>query len=469
MNRTLRLESLSRARNQLSMVYGFDGLRFETSYWYNDVDLIALEAKYGQFFMDKVYFHIMAFEANKLVSLRPDYIDLGPFASFHTPQFERLWLKIVDGVWSQWRYEHNFFDYAGPKFMSEPIERVPQTTTVEPQSVEVLSFCGGGKDSLVTMKLLERAAIPHASLGYSHSIYGSARHQHQLIDGLLDHGPAVKRHQIFMYDSFVDAPVLELMPELGVHEILAAETPSSLFAALPIVLQHGYRYLALGHEHSANVGNLIWEMTGEDVNHQWGKSLEAEILLDEYLQSEFVSNCTYFSLLQPLYDVLIFNLLRRDSDAVAATHSCNIHKPWCGKCPKCAYVWLNYMAYLDPQLVNSIFKVNLFDLAENQRWFYQMLGLAEHTPFECIGQIAEARLAFELCKRKGLTGQAMEMYKREFPALDIKPIIEKYLRIHHQQARIPPAMMANILPQMQGAARQALEYIKTLASADARF
>ena len=90
MQRTLRLESFSRARNQLSMVYGFDELRFETSYWYNDVDLMALEAKYGQLFMDKVYFHIMAFEANKLVSLRPDYIDLGPFARFHTPHFERL-------------------------------------------------------------------------------------------------------------------------------------------------------------------------------------------------------------------------------------------------------------------------------------------------------------------------------------------------------------------------------------------
>lgn len=40
------------------------------------------------------------------------------------------------------------------------------------------------------------------------------------------------------------------------------------------------------------------------------------------------------------------------------------------------------MAYLDVDLVNEIFKVNLFDLPENQLWFKQMLGLAEHTPFE---------------------------------------------------------------------------------------
>ena len=28
-----------------------------------------------------------------------------------------------------------------------------------------------------------------------------------------------------------------------------------------------------------------------------------------------------------------------------------------------------------------------------QQWFYQMLGLGENTPFECIGQIQEVQLA----------------------------------------------------------------------------
>ena len=40
-----------------------------------------------------------------------------------------------------------------------------------------------------------------------------------------------------------------------------------------------------------------------------------------------------------------------------------------------------------------------------------MLGLADHTPFECIGQIDEARLAFELLRRRGVTGAAMQMYE----------------------------------------------------------
>jgi hypothetical protein len=35
---------------------------------------------------------------------------------------------------------------------------------------------------------------------------------------------------------------------------------------------------------SADAGNLLWERTGEQVNHQWGKSLGAELLLNSYIQ-----------------------------------------------------------------------------------------------------------------------------------------------------------------------------------------
>ena len=96
---TLWFESFTRSRHQLSFTYGIDDLRFENAYWYNDVDLIALEAQFGQALLDKIYFHIMAFEINKLISLQPQTIDLGDFAPFHTIAFETLWRKINRKVW----------------------------------------------------------------------------------------------------------------------------------------------------------------------------------------------------------------------------------------------------------------------------------------------------------------------------------------------------------------------------------
>ena len=98
----------------------------------------------------------------------------------------------------------------------------------------------------------------------------------------------------------------------GVQTVTAAETLSSIFAALPILLQHGYSHIVLGHEASANRGNLIWAATGEEVNHQWGKSQAAERLLRAYVQKELVSDLGLFSLLMPIFDVVIFELLRRD-------------------------------------------------------------------------------------------------------------------------------------------------------------
>ncbi len=205
---------------------------------------------------------------------------------------------------------------------------------------------------------------------------------------------------------------------------------------------------ALAHERSADTGNLIWEQTGEEINHQWGKSYEAEKLLNSYIQSELIENTSYFSLLKPIYDVLIFNFLTDDIEAVAATHSCNIEKPWCKCCPKCAYVWLNYMAYLPTQVVDHIFQSNLFDEPENQFAFRQMMGLEKHTPFECIGQINEAKLAFELCRRKGLDGLAMRMFTQECKPLNWKEIMVKYLTVQQAESAIPKSLSSKIFPLM---------------------
>ena len=45
---------------------------------HGDVDLPALEERCGRDFLERIYFHIAAFEANKLCSLRPARLDLGP-------------------------------------------------------------------------------------------------------------------------------------------------------------------------------------------------------------------------------------------------------------------------------------------------------------------------------------------------------------------------------------------------------
>lgn len=460
----MRIDEITRGRSQVVMHFSADDLRFSTAYWYSDLDLYDLEARFGAAVMEKIYFHQAAFEANKLASLRPSRFDLGPYRHLHNERFERLWRTIFRNVWAQWRYEHDDPHYEGPSIDGDDGPTI-EPVRVEPGEVEVLSFCGGGKDSLVSARLLEGAGARFASYAYAHSIYGQAEHQHRLIDALLDHLEPVRRHRQWAFDDFLGSPVLEQHPEYGVKSVTAAETPASIFGVLPVLLTHGYRFVALGHEASCNTGNLIWDVTGEDVNHQWGKSLEAEALLNEYVQTELVENAGCFGVLQPIHDPVIFHLLNEDLDALPATHSCNREKPWCMRCPKCAYVWLGYQAYLPRERVDPIFgNANLFDIPENQLAYRQMLGLESHTPFECIGMIPEVRLAFELCRRKGHRGAAIETYAREVKGVDVPEVLAAHFGVG-DDTHLPAALAGPLLARMRDAAAGARRAVESLIGA----
>ncbi len=459
------LDHYSRSSHQLSFRFHAGALSFSTSFWYQGVDLLALEARFGHTAMARIYFHIAACELLALSSLRPTTVDFGPLAEHHTPAFAALWQTLFDRIWAQWRYENRLPRERGPALPAPaasgagaagpgqgPIAQVPGP-------VEALAFCGGGKDSLVCLTLLEDAGIRYDAHVYSHSIYGPQAPQHALIDGLMAHLKPGAVHRGWVQSEFLDAPVLALHPELEISTLCAAETPSSLFAALPVALAHGHRYLVLGHERSADVGQLVWDETGEDVNHQWGKSLAAEALLNGYIRDHLVTGVEYFSLLKPIYDVLICNLLRGRDAAVRHTHSCNLEKPWCKRCPKCAYVWLHYAAWLPQPLVDDIFGAdNLLDFDENQLTYRQLLGLEDRLPFECIGQVGEVRLAFQRCYERGRRGRAMDTFLGEVGPLapeTRRALLDQYLAVAPEHAAIPPAIGERVLPLMRAAAREA--------------
>jgi hypothetical protein len=446
----LKITTFSRSKRQLAYTARLDDLQFSTSLWYESVDFQQLEARYGAPFMRQIYFHIVAFDANRLISLQPGRVDFGPFADLVTPQFAELWLAIFRGVWGQWRYENNLPDYHRPALTIQRGRAAgPVAVNVAPGQARTLAFCGGGKDSLLAMRLLQEAGEPFDSLAYSHSVYGDHGRQHRLIDGLLDRTAAAARHRIWIYDDFLPAPVLRLCPELGVRSVAAAETPASAFAALPLALAHGFQYLLLAHEKSADSSNMIWAETGEAINHQWGKSLAAERLLATYIAGHLLSNVRYFSLLKPIHDAVIFATLGDYLDGVGATHSCNVEKPWCRRCAKCAYVWLNYAAYLPPAEVERIFGENLFDVEDNLEWFRQLVGLAEHTPFECVGQVEESRLAFELCARQGYQGKALAMFADAFPQASSPESLEPLFAVAGDAHLIPAELAGSVLPILE--------------------
>lgn len=438
--KVIKVDQWNLHEHHLDIQYSADQFKFSTKIFYHDISFSTLIAQYSKSVIDQIAAHIAFFEGMKLCSLFPQHYDIATIANHLSSAALDIFAQVYSGVFAQHWYENQITDYPGPQIVY-PGQRLGQSQPIEvlgdPRTV--LMGCGGGKDSILAMKILQEAEIPFASMQYAHSTYGKLDTQHQLIAEVLDCVTPTRRHQISIYDDFAHHPFLPLyFPKNS--GITVPETPVSVFESLFLSLYWGYSYLSLAHEKSANTGNLYWAEINGEVNHQWGKSFDAEMLLNRFIQQNLLSNFTYFSILQPIYDFRIFKNLARHPEVLSKIHSCNVQKPWCKKCAKCAYVWLGLMATFPPEQIDSIFHKNFFDDPDLLQIFKQMLGLTEHTPFECIGEIDETRLNIKKCLEKGLSGQVLDLFQTtilENQPIDWQQLEQKYDRIYETEHSVP--------------------------------
>ncbi len=444
--KTIKIDNFTIHEHHLDISYNADEFQFSTKIFYHEVSFSRLIKNYSQPLINRIVAHIALFEGMKLCSLFPKYYDISGISEYLDKPVLDLFIKIYQGVFGQHWYENNVTDYQQPEMIDSGNLGVSQPDIILGDHETILVGCGGGKDSIVAMKLLEESHLPFASMQYSHSVYGKADLQHHLITEVLEYVSPKEQHKISIYDDFVDFPFFDLyFPNNS--GIIAPETPVSVFESLILMLDKGYHYLCLAHEKSANTGNLFWTDINKEVNHQWGKSLEAETLLDNFIRNHLLSNFKYFSILQPIYDFRIFNHLSNYPEVLSKIHSCNIQKPWCKKCPKCAYVWLGLMAFFEPKLVDQVFQINLFNDDDLIPIFEKMLGLSVHTPFECIGEIDESRLMMKRCLEKGLSGKALDIFKQEIltnSSIDWQTIEDKYNNIYAEDHGVPDELFKPI-------------------------
>jgi hypothetical protein len=448
--------------------YGVDDLRFATTYWYDDVDFGELAERHGSSFLRRVELHLLAFEANKAASLAPDELDPGPYADLLTPAFWALWERLFHHVWAVWRYENGRPDYRLPPPLGGLAASEAVPVEMDAGDPALLLLCGGGKDSLASAKLLERAGIDYATFVYSHSTYGRGEPQHDLIDGLVAHCRPRGVHRGWVIDDALDVPIAATYPGFGVRRVVAAETVSSYWTALPVALQHGFTEVALGITRSTDEHNLVWDVTGEEVNYLWGMSAAAERLLHDYVQRELVSNLTMFHLLRPVYDLNVFSLLQQDLAAVSSTHSCAQQKPWCGRCAKCLYVWMSYVAWLPPETVRATFREHLFDIEENRPLLRKMLGLESFKPTDCVGTVSEARLAFVMCRARGVGGRIADDIDVAPLLAEAPSVVERYTSADEPGATYPARLVEPIGGLLRASSQRSRAFALELIGGPAR-
>ena len=369
-----------------------------------------------------------------------------------------LWWKdlIIKGM-GQFFYE-NKINFLRPSFLKISSNFVPKDTdTTFSTAVEnrVLVPVGGGKDSVVTLEILKKNEKELSSFSLNPT---EAAQKIMKIAGGKE--PIIVRRKI-------DEKLFELNRQgfLNGHAPFSAELA---FLSVLVATIFGQKYIVLSNERSANEGNLKY--LGKMINHQWSKSFEFEKKFREYSKKYLIPEVEYFSFLRPLYEIQIAKLFSKYPQYFNAFLSCNVAyqtasgtkkptKTWCGKCPKCLFVFASLYPFVETKKLIKIFRKNLFKDKKLLPLMLQLIGerkfkprnttstgakgakIAERVevdirgkPFECVGTTKESFIAFYLSYKKyrGATPVNLPALLKYFE----EKILPKYKNLEKESIKI---------------------------------
>lgn len=286
---------------------------------------------------------------------------------------------------------------------------------------------GGGKDSAVTLKVLERMKdkiLPYVINGRE------ATRMTCEVAGYKDVSVIAKRT--------IDKNLLKLNSE----GYLNGHTPFSAivaFSSLIAAILNGKKYVVLSNESSANESTVL----GQKVNHQFSKSEDFENNFITYENKYINSGVSYFSLLRPLSEMQIAMLFAKYKEFHHVFKSCNVGSKkdiWCSNCPKCLFVYTILSPFLTQSELRDIFGENLFEKEELLDVFKELTGILPNKPFECVGSREEVVTAANSTIEKMKNASIKLPYILEyFDEADLKSekALEDYVSFYDKKHHIP--------------------------------
>jgi len=251
----------------------------------------------------------------------------------------------------------------------------------------------GGKDSIVATELLKEQNFDVSA------IFTETQHESKIVNKVIEE---------LGIESMKFRRILD--PKINQNHKYDGHVPvSAMFAFLGIFYSVLYKrsYCILANEHSSNFGNVKYK--GNIVNHQWSKSSEFENMFSNYVKDSITPDVKYFSLLRPFYEIRILEMFSKYKKYFPYFSSCNKNFRvkeneseglWCGECPKCAFAFILFSAFLPKEEILNIFKKNLYQDEKLLPLFKAILGFGKMKPFDCVGTFGESKLAFSMGANK---------------------------------------------------------------------
>lgn len=214
--------------------------------------------------------------------------------------------------------------------------------------------------------------------------------------------------------------------------------------AVVAALLYDYDAIVFSNERSADVGN-VQDKKGNWVNHQYSKSFEFERQFQTLIEQFVDCDLSYFSLLRPFSELKIVEQFAQLPQYWPHFSSCNRNfhltgsrnknHHWCGDCAKCAFVFLCLAMFIPKPKVLEIFAKNMLDDEQLLPLFSELLGLQGIKPFECVGEIAESRLAWQKIAENPHWKDAKLLQQISVPK--VSQAVEKQLLTAAPQQQIP--------------------------------
>ncbi len=260
---------------------------------------------------------------------------------------------------------------------------------------DILLPIGGGKDSIVSLELLKDKNISCFSLNP--------------IQATKDVVRIGKCNDFIQVKRSIDPQLLELNRK----GFLNGHTPFSAYLAFLTVLVaviFDKKYIALSNERSSNEGNLNY--LDKEINHQYSKTFDFEKKFRSYSKKYLIKDLEYFSFLRPLYELQITKIFSKfkkyfdyflSCNEAQKTHSGTKEKigKWCGRCPKCLFIYICLYPFVDKKEIINIFGKDLFKEKTSLPIIKELLGVEDHSkPFECVGTYEESLIALYLSWKK---------------------------------------------------------------------
>lgn len=321
------------------------------------------------------------------------------------------WQKLLFNGLGQYFFENqinfkskNFFKITALKPDSKPF-------LYKAASEEILLPIGGGKDSYTSLHLLR---------DFKKNITGFALNPTKAASAAV---------QVFGIKNYIIAE-RKIAPELlalNRKGYLNGHTPFVAylsFLAVLVAVLFNKKYIAFSNEKSSNEGNVLY--LGEEINHQYSKTLDFENKFREYVKKYLSPNLECFSLLRPLYELQIAKIFADAKELLPFFLSCNEAEKtysgtkektgqWCGACAKCLFVYMALYPFIATADLKAIFKgEDLFEKKELLPLLFELIGEKEIKPWECVGTREEANLAMYLSWKKNVIRDMEQPYLLEF-------------------------------------------------------